>query len=588
MSAFEQRGSLLGNRQDEHKGGAVKIETVQRPLRDVVRAFTEGKVLLPQFQRDYVWKPKKIRNLLDSLLQEYPIGGFYLWRPTGGAIDPKPTRFGDGRISPEFWGYLIDGQQRLTSLEAAYGLYSGEDRGGQELRCYLDLTATDVVRRRDTRLFVSYGGHRAIRKRIDVADPTLVAVSELFDELDTSANYEQEQLLREHLKSLAWSSKRVEDALRRLDKARRMLDQQVPCTTVREISDAEAVEVFSRLNKGGTPLKQADVTAAGLARGSAVNVLRAMREFASRDRPRRLGFGFSFAFRALVVFHRGSAQLSSLKEDWMDTPGPDGRSLLQSWKAAERGVEAALQFADAELGWSRRLLLPSTNALIVLAVALDRSDFKVGPDDQRMLRRWLCLTALRGVFHGSVETTMKRFLKGMAESRRRPAAALVDSLRRHEGRAIRADELQQTSPLWGAAVQLLHGYSVHRDARDWLDIERSVDSLARADAAKYPGGDLTVHHIFPRKLLTELGLEADAVNRPANFALISRSTNAEFGDREPEDVLGTLTPGQRKEAAKQFFGADAGDRLRRTEYEKFCEWRAGKLADALNDFLGLE
>lgn len=49
----------------------MRIETVQRPLRELVRSFTTGTILLPQFQRDYVWKPKKIRNLLDSLLHEY-------------------------------------------------------------------------------------------------------------------------------------------------------------------------------------------------------------------------------------------------------------------------------------------------------------------------------------------------------------------------------------------------------------------------------------------------------------------------------------------------------------------------------------
>lgn len=100
----------------------MRIETVQRPLRELVRSFTTGTILLPQFQRDYVWKPKKIRNLLDSLLQEYPIGGFYLWRPHGAALDPKPKHLKGGQqiAGAEFWGYLIDGQQRLTSLEAAY------------------------------------------------------------------------------------------------------------------------------------------------------------------------------------------------------------------------------------------------------------------------------------------------------------------------------------------------------------------------------------------------------------------------------------------------------------------------------------
>src|SRR5512145_3034124 len=128
----------------------MRTETTTRPLRELVRGFHSGAILLPQFQRDYVWKPPKIRNLLDSLLKGFPIGGFYLWRPSAGAFDPKHKAFGkQQQIAAEFVGYLIDGQQRLTSLEAAFGLYSGLDRRGDELRCYLDLAASEADRGRD-------------------------------------------------------------------------------------------------------------------------------------------------------------------------------------------------------------------------------------------------------------------------------------------------------------------------------------------------------------------------------------------------------------------------------------------------------
>ncbi|HWF85630.1 MAG TPA: DUF262 domain-containing protein [Vicinamibacterales bacterium] len=567
----------------------MRIETVQRPLRELVRSFTTGKILLPQFQRDYVWKPKKIRNLLDSLLMEYPIGGFYLWRPSSGAFDPKPKKFGEGTqvINAEFSGYLIDGQQRLTSLEAAYSLYSGEDRDGLELRCYLDLAATNADRVRDTKLFVSYGGHRAIARRIDDGDPTLMSVSTFFEQLDKNAEREQDQRAEATLRGLGWGTRRVEEALEHLDRARKMLDQEVPCTTVYDVSDQQAVEVFSRLNKGGTPLKQGDVTAAGLARGSALLVLKAMREFVSGARPQRLGFSFSFAFRALVVFHRGSAQFSSLKPDWMDAGGPDGRSLYQSWKTAQKALDSTLSFADIKMGWSRRLLLPSTNALIVLAAALDKTDLRISPEEEQRIKQWLCLTALRGTFQGSVETTINRFLRAVKESRRKPAMALVEALQRDEARRVRPDELTHGSPLWGSAVHVIHAWLVSQDARDWLDQERTIDALARAEGTKFPGGDLTVHHIFSRKILSDAGI-LDLANRPANFALLSRSTNAEFGEKAPDDVLRTLTPQQRKQAKKQFFGEEAGDRLGRDRYNEFCDWRAARLAEALNEFLGIE
>src|SRR5262249_8273945 len=120
-----------------------------------------------------------------------------------------------------------------------------------------------------------------------------------------------------------WTTKRVSVAMSRYDQAHRMLNQQVPCTTVLNISDDLAVELFRRLNQGGTALREGDVRAAELARGAAVKVLKKMREFVAEKRPKRLGFGFSFAFRTLVVFHRGSARFRTLPDDWVNAPGPN-------------------------------------------------------------------------------------------------------------------------------------------------------------------------------------------------------------------------------------------------------------------------
>jgi hypothetical protein len=239
------------------------------------------------------------------------------------------------------------------------------------------------------------------------------------------------------------------------------------------------------------------------------------------------------------------------------------------------------------MGWSRRLLLPSTNALIVLAVALDKNGARLSGDDEQLVKRWLCLTALRGTFQGSVETTINRFIRAIGESRTRPAVALVEALRRDEARSIRVDELMQSSPLWGSAMQVIHAWLVSKGALDWLDFERTLDALARTPGSTYPGGDLTVHHIFPRKLLADAGTP-EVANRPANFALLSRSTNAELGDRAPDEILRVLTPEQRKHARVQFFGEEAGDRLSRDQYDQCCEWRGRRMADALNEFIGID
>ena len=238
----------------------MKSETTTRPLRDLVREFNTGAILLPQFQRDYVWRPNKIRNLLDSLLNGFPIGGFYIWRPTSGVRDAKLKSIGMQRYSADFTGYLIDGQQRLTSLEAAFSLYTGEDKDGSELRCYLDLAAPVLEEEaRDTRLFVSYGGNKSVAWRVEEADSSLIPLSLLFNGKDFDLRKKTEEAIR----SIAgWNAKRIDVAMARFDRACEMLDQPVPCTTVKDVSDKEAVEVFSRLIKGCTALRQGDVRAA--------------------------------------------------------------------------------------------------------------------------------------------------------------------------------------------------------------------------------------------------------------------------------------------------------------------------------------
>jgi hypothetical protein len=541
--------------------------------------FQRGAILLPQFQRDYVWKPAKIRNLLDSLLRDFPIGSFYVWKPKQRTpIDPKAKAYAGNRVSADFVGYLIDGQQRLTSLEAAFGLYSGEDKNGHELRCFLDLSAPDDVRARDTRLFVSYAGKKSVARRVNAADPALIPLDQLFAGANQSLRKETEEALR----TKAWKPQRVADALARFDKACKMLDQLVPRTTVSDVSDKDAVEVFSRLNKGGVPLKQGDVRAAELASGKAADVLKKMRDFVSDELPQRLGFGFSFAFRALVLFHREAAQFSTLRADWIEAPGPHGRSLHASWDAAERAIKSALSFIDGKIAWSRRTLVPSGNAVIVLAAALDKANLKVTPDEERLYRRWLCLTALRGIFQGSVETTINRFHRALRQTTGSPAVALVQALKRNEQRKISAEEFNAPSQLWGPATQVLHAWLVDKEATDWRT-GVLIDELAR------PGGTLTVHHIFPRQLLKEIDEDsADRANRLANYALLSLQTNDELGDTPPDDVLKTLKPNERKSAACQFFGEAAGDHLRSDKYEEFCSWRAKRIADAVNEWIGIE
>lgn len=65
----------------------------------------------PTFQRDFVWQPKQIKALIDSVYNGIPINSIYLWNRIGVVTK-------GGEKSDRETKLVIDGQQRLTALRA--------------------------------------------------------------------------------------------------------------------------------------------------------------------------------------------------------------------------------------------------------------------------------------------------------------------------------------------------------------------------------------------------------------------------------------------------------------------------------------
>jgi uncharacterized protein with ParB-like and HNH nuclease domain len=89
-------------------------------IAELVQRFDTGEIRLPLMQRDYVWRAAKVVRLLDSLYRGWPIGSFYVWQTQ----DSYPAKVRVGHVLPSrrldgFYGFLLDGQQRLTSLSLA-------------------------------------------------------------------------------------------------------------------------------------------------------------------------------------------------------------------------------------------------------------------------------------------------------------------------------------------------------------------------------------------------------------------------------------------------------------------------------------
>ena len=88
-----------------------KYSVHQQPVETLLSWIKSGDIAIPEIQRPFVWKAVKVRDLIDSLYQGYPVGYIITWR------NPD-VKLKNGELSAGK-KVLIDGQQRITALTAA-------------------------------------------------------------------------------------------------------------------------------------------------------------------------------------------------------------------------------------------------------------------------------------------------------------------------------------------------------------------------------------------------------------------------------------------------------------------------------------
>ena len=89
-----------------------RYSVTPHPIDTLLTWVKSGEIAIPEIQRPFVWEATKVRNLLESLYQGFPVGYLIAWR--------NPTvKLKDGTSSAGK-RILIDGQQRVTALMAPF------------------------------------------------------------------------------------------------------------------------------------------------------------------------------------------------------------------------------------------------------------------------------------------------------------------------------------------------------------------------------------------------------------------------------------------------------------------------------------
>lgn len=101
------------------------MKDAQKPdhvsLNTLINRLKEGRFVIPDFQREFEWRPWDIRELMRSIFLDYYIGSLLLWkgkRENFAALSCEPVYGYGGNASPEY--IVLDGQQRLTAMYYAF------------------------------------------------------------------------------------------------------------------------------------------------------------------------------------------------------------------------------------------------------------------------------------------------------------------------------------------------------------------------------------------------------------------------------------------------------------------------------------
>lgn len=544
-------------------------------VQDLVRRFDTGEIRLPLMQRDYIWRGKKVVKLLDSLYRGWPIGSFYVWQTQ----DARPSRERFGKVSiarplDGFYGFLLDGQQRLTSLSLAM---QSDAEAAQENRAFFDV---------ENQQFFLGKANKTIDRRIGIGDPLLVPLSDLLTARDDAESQEiiQKiiQALREQKKLGKGGAKEAEYRTR-LQRVSTMLGRPALCEEFRDDDEEHAFELFSRLNKGGTSLQAGDVEAARLASAATRKIVGPMRAFVAEREMRALGINFVFLVRTVVTVHRGNCSFSKLPRNWADDTG----EVEASWRKTEQGLRLVVEFLRMEIGWRSRRWLPSTMALIPIVYLLSQtSNAKFSAKERDTIRRYLLITGLRSVFRGSTETTVNGYVNAVRDTRgdrARRLRSLFERTPKNRRFKIRKDDIASATGLYSPLMQTYFAYLFAIDAKSWP----SGRSLRDVVGEELSGDPVAVHHIFPKKFMADLDVPIDRLNTTANYAILSQADNASLGDQGPFDSWRSLKQNQRDCASVQLCFTASDSLLRPDAYAEFVSYRAEKMADQLNEFLHL-
>ncbi len=531
-----------------------QYEVNNSSIQTLLSWIRSGEIAIPEIQRPFVWDSTKVRDLIDSLYAGFPVGYIIVWK------NPD-VRLKDGTFSSG-QKILIDGQQRITALQAAI---VGEPVIGSDYR--------------KKRIKIAFN---PLEQRFEVANPAIEKdnawisdIAPLYQPGFDSFNFVIDYCIKNQLDNSERSA--VNDVLTKL--------QQIQNNSIgvielsHQLDIAQVTEIFIRINSKGVVLSQADFAMSKISSDDRYggNQIRKTMDYFCHLMQKPEDFE---AIRQNDSEFAASEDFSKIKwiiNEHEDIYVPDytdvlrvaftfkflrGRiadlvSLLSGRDFNSRDYQEAIaedSFAKLKEGvlefvsktnFQRYLMIVKSTGIISPAMIRSQNVLNYGyalylllrakGEDsaiiEKVVRRWIVLTILTGRYSGSPESNfdydIKRFQANdpMGFLEHTEAGELSDAFWNNI-LVTKLNTSVASSPMFHAFLMA----QVKMGDCGFLSEQIDVKSLIEQR------GD--IHHIFPKKYLQKCGIkERGLYNQIANYVYTQSEINVKIKDQAPKDYM---------------------------------------------------
>lgn len=531
-----------------------QYEVNNSSIQTLLSWIRSGEIAIPEIQRPFVWDSTKVRDLIDSLYAGFPVGYIIVWK------NPD-VRLKDGTISSGK-KILIDGQQRITALQAAI---VGEPVVGSNYR--------------KKRIKIAF---HPLEQRFEVANPAIEKdgawisdIAPLYQPGFDSFNFVIDYCIKNQLDNSKRSA--VNDVLTKL--------QQIQNNSIgvielsHQLDIAQVTEIFIRINSKGVVLSQADFAMSKISSDDCYggNQIRKTMDYFCHLMQKPEDFE---AIRQNDTEFAASEDFSKIKwiiDEHEDIYVPEytdvlrvaftfkflrGRiadlvSLLSGRDFNSRDYQEAIaedSFAKLREGvldfvnktnFQRYLMIVKSTGIISPSMIRSQNVLNFGyalylllrskGEDaaviEKVVRRWMVLAILTGRYSGSPESTfdydIKRFQTNnpMEFLEHTEAGELSDAFWNNI-LVTKLNTSVASSPMFHVFLMA----QVKMGDCGFLSEQIDVKSLIEQR------GD--IHHIFPKKYLQKCGIkERGLYNQIANYVYTQSEINVKIKDQAPKEYM---------------------------------------------------